>query len=71
MQETLHSGKDKNNLVTFSEKEYHGYNGPIKVRPVGETTKISKAFIDAGEKIGYKEINVSGREHEGCYNCSD
>ena len=57
-------------LFTHYDK-YHGYNGPIKVHPVGETTKISKAFIDAGEEIGYKEIGVSGREHEGCYNCSD
>ena len=57
--------------MTFLEKEYHGYNGPIKVHPVGETTKISKAFIDAGKEIGYKEIDVSGREHEGCDNSNN
>ena len=38
-------------LFKILEKEYHGYNGPVKAHPVGEESKeISQAFIDAGKE---------------------
>ncbi|MEO0580778.1 MAG: choline dehydrogenase [Bacteroidota bacterium] len=46
--------------------DYHGVNGPQNVADVREPFPMSKAFIKAGEELGYKQNpDFNGKEQDG------
>ena len=43
-------------------KDYHGYQGPIKVTDAEETPKITEALLKAVQDIGESITDVNGKE---------
>ena len=44
---------------------FHGYNGPLHVETKPKTTAVQRAFLDAGEELGYPVRDPNGAEQIG------
>lgn len=49
----------------YSTASYHGFSGPLKVENKKWRTKVTGAFLKAGEELGYAIIDPNGASQIG------
>ncbi|OXU25231.1 hypothetical protein TSAR_005288 [Trichomalopsis sarcophagae] len=57
--------KLENFNCTPLDKAYHGFDGPMHIENVPYRTKISEAYLEAAEEMGFPTIDYDGQEQIG------
>lgn len=51
-------------FIYFTE-QYHGSGGNLKVEDRAWKSNLPQAFIDAGLELGYRHIDINGKNQTG------
>ncbi|KAK3852268.1 hypothetical protein Pcinc_041141 [Petrolisthes cinctipes] len=57
--------EDYRGHLTPYNAEFHGRGGPIAVTPEPKTGKLAKAFLKAGNEMGYDVVDPNAAEQMG------
>lgn len=52
-------------LLTPRDVDYHGENGPIHVEYVNKLTDLTKAYLNANNELGVKNVDYNGKDQIG------